>query len=77
MVRKHAGEVRVGDRIRVHGHRVGEAQRSGEIIEVLGEGGDGRYRVRWEDGHESISYPSNDAVIERPRGSSRPAAASR
>lgn len=56
---------RRGDRLVVHGHAVGEAERTGEIVEVLGERGHEHYRVRWPDRHESIVYPSNDVTIER------------
>ena len=52
-----------GDLIVVHGHRVGDAGRTGEILEVLGEPGHEHFRVAWEDGHESVMYPSNDAVV--------------
>ena len=58
---------KAGDRINVTGHAVGDAPRSGEIVEVLGGPGHERYRVRWEDGHESISFPADDAVISRPK----------
>ncbi|MCY7304305.1 MAG: DUF1918 domain-containing protein [Thermoleophilia bacterium] len=57
----------VGDRIEIIGHAVGDAPRTGEIIEVLGEPGHEHYRVRWEDGHESINFPGEDAVIRRPK----------
>ena len=58
-----------GDVIVVSGHRVGDRGRTGEILEVLGEPDHCRYRVRWEDGHESLYYPSNDAgVRSQPRG---------
>jgi hypothetical protein len=33
---------------------------------VVGESGPERFRVRWEDGHESIFFPGDDAAIERP-----------
>lgn len=57
-----------GDIVVVAGHHVGEAQRIGEILDVLGDPGHNRYRVRWDDGHESIFYPSSDAVIRhKPR----------
>jgi len=39
----------VGDLVIVEGHRVGEARRIGEILEVLGEAGHEQYRVRWDD----------------------------
>jgi hypothetical protein len=60
-------EVRPGDEIAVVGHRLGQPARSGEILEVLGTPDHPHYRVRWDDGHESVVYPSSDATI-RPRG---------
>jgi uncharacterized protein DUF1918 len=61
---------RAGDVVAVTGHRVGETGRTGEILEVIGEPTHEHYRVRWEDGHESIFYPSSDAII-RPGRTSR------
>jgi hypothetical protein len=55
----------VGDLIVITGHRVGEAEQIGEILEVLGEPPDERYRVRWGDDHESVFYPGSDATIRR------------
>jgi len=52
-----------GDVVAVSGHAVGEPGRSGEILEVMGEPGHEHFRVRWEDDHESIYYPSSDTVI--------------
>ena len=55
----------VGDRIVVRGHKVGEHERDGEILEVRGDDGAPPYVVRWvRDGHESTFYPGTDAVIE-------------
>ena len=54
---------RPGDLIHIVGHRVGDSRRTGEVLEVLGEPGHEHYRVRWEDGHESVFYPSSDATI--------------
>ena len=56
---------------RLTGHRVGEAGRTGEILEVIGESGQLHYRVRWEDGHESVFYPSSDAVVRPVRAAAR------
>jgi hypothetical protein len=56
-----------GDVVEITGHRVGDAPRSGEIVEVLGAPGHVHFRVRWEDGHESIFWPSSDAVIRSGR----------
>lgn len=54
---------KVGDLVVITGHRVGEAERVAEILEVLGELPNERYRVRWDDGHESVFYPGSDATI--------------
>ena len=45
----------------------------GEILEIRGEQGHERYRVRWEDGHESIFHPADgEATIHHyaPHGAS-------
>ena len=55
----------VGAVIEIHEHRLGEKPRTGEILEVLGESAHEHYRVRWDDGHESIFYPSGDATIRQ------------
>jgi hypothetical protein len=54
----------VGDRILIHGHVVGQADRTGEIIEVRGPDGSPPYVVRFDDGHETLVYPGPDAIIE-------------
>jgi hypothetical protein len=55
----------VGDRIVVRGHKVGEHERSGEILAVEGEDGAPPYLVRWDDtGHENLFFPGPDAVVE-------------
>jgi len=51
----------------VTGHRVGEPARSGKILDVLGEEGHPHYRVRWQDGHESIVYPGSDTIVRHAR----------
>lgn len=57
-----------GDIIEIHGHKVGEHPRLGEILEVLGEPGREHYRVRWEDEHEAIVYPAEDAIVRPGHG---------
>ena len=57
-----------GDVLAITGHRVGEAERTAEILEVIGEPGHEHFRVRWEDGHESIFYPSSDAAVRARHG---------
>jgi hypothetical protein len=58
--------VRAGDEIVVMGHSVGSAQRTAVVLEVLGDPGKERFRVRWQDGRESIFFPGDDAVVSRP-----------
>lgn len=63
----------VGDLIVAGGHTVGSERIMGEILEIRGEPGHERYRVRWEDGHESIFHPTDgEASIHhhRPREAS-------
>ena len=55
-----------GDEIVVTGHTVGDSPRTAVILEVLGEPDHQRFHVRWEDGHESIFFPGEDAVVRRP-----------
>jgi Domain of unknown function (DUF1918) len=58
-------QARRGDVLVVHGHAVGKPERTGEILEVLGEPGHEHYRVRWEDEHETLVYPSSDVSVRR------------
>jgi hypothetical protein len=58
-------KVETGDRLIVHGHRLGEPERDAEILEVLGEDGQPPFRVRWsDDGHVSEFFPGSDASVE-------------
>jgi len=58
-------QARIGDRIIVRGHRVGETDRNCEVLEVRGTAGGPPYLVRWgESGHESLFFPGPDAVVE-------------
>lgn len=55
-------QAKVRDTIVVESEHVGTPTREGKVIEVLkGEVGV-RYRVRWEDGHESVFTPSAGSV---------------
>jgi hypothetical protein len=59
----------VGERLVIRGHHVGDVQREGEILEVLGEDGAPPYVVRWSDnGHVSRTYPGSDAYVARATG---------
>lgn len=57
----------VGDRLVVQGNKVGAPQRAGTVLEVLPAKASPEYRVRWDDGHESVICPGSDARIE-PQG---------
>jgi hypothetical protein len=70
----HSG--RKGDTVIVSAHRVGDTERVGEILEVLGEPDHVHYRVRWDAGNESVLYPSSDATIRPARRRSAPRSAS-
>lgn len=57
--------VRPGDWLRVHG-LPGLPPRQGQILEVLGRPGHEHYRVRWDERHESIFYPSEGTTFLSP-----------
>lgn len=70
-MRKSQGEeVRVGDWLETHGIH-GEASRRGRIVEVLGVPGHERYKVRWDEQHESLVYPADGVTILSHAHSSR------
>ncbi len=52
----------VGDWIEVRG-LYGQPSRRGQIVELLGRDRHERYRVRWDEKHESILYPADGVVI--------------
>lgn len=58
-------QARVGDRIVIKGHRIGEPDRDCEVIEVHGPDGTPPYVVRWGDsGHETLFFPGTDASVQ-------------
>ncbi len=57
-------QAKIGDRIVIRGHHVGEADRDCEILEVRGSDGQPPYVVRWGDsGHEGLFFPGPDATV--------------
>lgn len=52
----------VGDHLVVEGRHVGMGRREGEILEV-GDDGAPPYLVRWDDGHEGLTFPGPDAHV--------------
>ncbi|WP_438294766.1 DUF1918 domain-containing protein [Streptomyces sp. HUAS TT7] len=54
----------VGDRLLVHGRTVGQQDRQAEVIEILGPDGTPPFRVRFEDGHETLMSPGPDTVVQ-------------
>ncbi len=56
-------QAQVGDELTVKGRHQGDAERHGEVVQVDGPGGAPPYLVRWEDGHDSLFFPSSGAQI--------------
>lgn len=66
--------IRKGDWIDVHVIG-GGAPRHGQVLEVLGRPGHEHYRVRWDEEHETVHYPSEGTrVVPRRERRGRPAA---
>jgi hypothetical protein len=64
-------QANVGDHIVVKGHKVGDPDRDGQVLEVRGDDGGSPYYVRWSDGTEGLIYPGSDAMVARPAGRKR------
>jgi hypothetical protein len=58
----HDDTPRAGDWLQARGLH-GETGRVGEILEVLGRPGHRRYRVKWDERHESIVFPADGVSI--------------
>ena len=63
-------QANVGDEIVVDGVNLGDPKREGEILEVETSGGVVHYRVRWDDGHETIFYPGSTTHVVNLRSKS-------
>ena len=58
--------VKVGDRVVAEAERTSQTARHGVIEEVLQEAPP-RFRVHWDDGHESILSPAAGALRVEPK----------
>jgi Domain of unknown function (DUF1918) len=52
----------VGDRVTAESESTERSPRTGTVEERLGNGSTPRYRIRWDDGHESIYTPAAGAL---------------
>jgi hypothetical protein len=57
----------VGKRVVAESESIARRPRSGAVEEVLRGGPSPRYRIRWDDGHESIYTPASGALRAEPR----------
>jgi hypothetical protein len=55
-------KLEVGNRVKVEAESTGQTPRTGVVEEVVDEPPTPRYRIRWDDGHESIYAPAAGAV---------------
>jgi Domain of unknown function (DUF1918) len=58
---------KVGKRVVAESESIDRRPRSGVIEEVLRGDPSPRYRIRWDDGHESIYTPASGALRVEPR----------
>ena len=54
--------LKVGNRVEVEAESTEQRPRKGVIEEVVREAPSARYRIRWDDGHESIYTPAAGAL---------------
>jgi hypothetical protein len=66
-------DLKAGDRIEVESESTERPPRTGVIEEVVRTGASPRYRIRWDDGRESIYTPAAGALrpAERSKSHSR------
>jgi hypothetical protein len=62
-------KLKVGERVAAESESTERPERTGVIEEVLSSEPSPRYRIRWDDGHESI-YTSAAGALHRARGES-------
>jgi hypothetical protein len=55
-------DLEVGDRVAAESESTERAPRRGKVEERIGAGSSTRYRIRWDDGHESIYTPATGAL---------------
>ena len=56
-------QAQIGDELTVKGRHQGDGERHGQIIQVDGPDGAPPYLVHWQDGHDSLFFPSSDAEV--------------
>jgi hypothetical protein len=57
----------VGKRVVAESESIARRPRSGVVEEVLRGDPSPRYRIRWDDGHQSIYSPASGALRAEPR----------
>ena len=55
-------DLKVGNRVEVESESAQRGPRKGIIEEVVRDAPSPRYRIRWDDGHESIYTPAAGAL---------------
>jgi hypothetical protein len=55
-------QLKTGERVEVESESTDRPSRKGVIEEVVREAPSPRYRIRWDDGHESIYTPAAGAL---------------
>jgi uncharacterized protein DUF1918 len=55
-------ELKAGDRVEVESESTERPPRTGVVKEVVREAPSPRYRISWDDGHESIYTPAAGAL---------------
>lgn len=67
----------VGKRVAAESESTNRQPRSGVVEEVVRGDPSPRYRIKWDDGHESILTPASGALRAERRGESQRSTAAR
>jgi len=58
-------KIRVGDDIAIDSEKAGTPPREGKVLEVIEADWGTRYRIHWDDGHESTVHPMGGTIHKR------------
>lgn len=57
-------QAHVGDELVIRGHKVGDSDRTGEVLEAHGPDDTAPFLVRWDDdGHTTLFFPGSDCFV--------------
>ncbi len=58
-------QAHIGDELIIRGHRIGQPDRRGQVLESRGPDDSQPFLVRWDDsGHTTLFFPGTDCFVQ-------------